>query len=667
MHFLSNHKRLTFILLSLLTLLLVSSIIYGVLTISPTDNESYRTSLLEKMEQASSFGEFTNALFCYEVTSDSITTAYTLKNPSAYQIPELSPRLTSFSYKEYEQDRKKQSDTNIMKLLSNTLKQYEANDLNEQEQITCCLLQDYFDLNMELSKYAYYEELLGVTSGVQANLPVTLGEYPLHTEENVKNYLSLLTQIPDYFKNVISYEKHRTSLGFSSPDFLLNETRDGLSAIIESLNTENNCFTDTFDERINEIAGLSDKKIAAYQDRNQDYVKKYVLPAYENLYHYVDTALLAGDQKEPSTQVSDTTETVTTDTVMFTTGSATPRLPAPSITKKVNSQSSSASGNYAPDLHTAYGLSTLPNGDHYYSLLVKSNTGSDKSVTDLITLTDQTLKQVLGDVLNIALTDPEAYLYYCENAMDTYYESPEAILEALSLMIHQDYPVLKKAPSYRIKSVPDSLAQSVSPAFYMIPAIDDYTNNTIYINSLFTNAENGNLFTTLAHEGFPGHLYQTVYFNDTHPDAIRQLLNYPGYVEGWATYVEMNAFTFLDYPLPGDSLCRLYQDETIINLALCSRIDMGVNYEGWTLSDVNQYFEDNGFNSYYGADVYSYVVESPATYLRYFIGYLEIKNLKEEYKNEKMENYTEKDFHKDFLDIGPGDFTTIRKHLLTNP
>lgn len=198
----------------------------------------------------------------------------------------------------------------------------------------------------------------------------------------------------------------------------------------------------------------------------------------------------------------------------------------------------------------------------------------------------------------------------------------------------------------------------------MIPAIDDYQNNTIYINPLYTNEENGNLFTTLAHEGFPGHLYQTVYFNDTNPDHIRQALDYPGYVEGWATYVEMNSFEFLDYPLAGDSLCRLYQADTIINLALCSRIDLGVNYQSWTLEDVQKFFEDNGFNSYYAENVYSYVVEAPANYLSYFIGYLEIMDLKNAYKNQEMENFSEQNFHKRFLDIGPSDFETLRKFML---
>lgn len=617
MHFNTSHRRFILILLPFLIVSLTLSILYGIHIISPTDNESYHTRLLEQMEQASSFSEFTNALFCYETTSDSITTAYTLKNPAAYNIPALEPDLTSFSCRDYQKEN--QSSQNILGFLSDNLKRFSDSELTESEQITYSLLTNNINLSKAVSKYPFYEELLGSSSGVQANLPVTLGEYPLRNEEDVKTYLNLLKQVPAYFEDVISYEEQRNKKGLCTPDFLLLSSKEKMETMLDGFHNDDNSFIDTFNERISKVEGLSGRKQQHYKKQNENYVKKYVISAYENLYQYMEKRL----------------ESTSTD-------------------------------NLVPDSSTAYGLSSLPDGDKYYSLLVKSATGSSRPVTELISMTEQALSQALGDVLNIAITDQKAYFYYCENSLETYYQSPEVILEALSLMIREDYPVLNNTPTYQVKNVSESLASSLSPAFYMIPAIDDYQNNTIYINALYTNEENGNLFTTLAHEGFPGHLYQTVYFNDTHPDSVRQSLNYPGYVEGWATYVEMDAFTFLDYPLEGDSLCQLYQADTIINLALCSRIDMGVNYEGWTLADTCKFFEDNGFNSTYAADVYTYVVETPANYLSYFIGYLEILDLKKAYKNQEMENYSEKDFHKILLDIGPADFETIRKEMLTN-
>lgn len=620
---------------------------------SPGDSEDYRAGLLEKMEYARTFSDFTDALFCYEATSDSITTAYTLKDKAAYDIPELPAALTSFTYNQYDTNKTEKTDEILLTRLSNQLSQYDKSSLSEEDQLTYKLLAKHFDLDRQLAPYAYYEELLGATTGVQANLPVTLGEFPLRNEQDVKTYLTLLTQIPAYFDNVILYEKHRQKLGYTTPDFMLNDTLDGLATLTEGLKDDDNCFAQTFEERISDINTLSDEKVRDYCDENRKSITKYVLPSYEKLQSFVQN-MLNGNLDDTSSHKASPENTDTADSSEATDGTGL-------------TESSSRNTEYIPKPDTPYGLATLPDGRSYYALLVESNTGSDRSPEELIAMTELALKSALGNVLNIALTDTKAYLHYCDNPVKSYYENPEAILEALALFSRENYPVLDTAPTYTVKSVPDSLAAHLSPAFYMIPAIDDFTDNTIYINQLYTSAENGNLFTTLAHEGFPGHLYQNVYFNSKNPAPIRRILDYPGYVEGWATYTELNSFHFISYPLEGDSLCTLYQSDTIISLALSSRVDLGVNYEGWTLNDVNKFFKDNGFNSYYAADVYAYVVEAPATYLRYFIGYLEIEQLKNDYKNQEMENFSEKEFHKKFLDIGPADFDTIREEMLVNP
>lgn len=620
---LALHKRL--FLLTALTILcaIFLTVLYE---LRPIDRSSYRNKLYQEMLHTVSVSDFSDQLFRYEITQDSITTAYHLRQPERYRIPTLPATLSSFDAKEYEQAAASKGNNSIQNLLKQ-LQQLPHDSLSDSESLCYDLMEQYLSLSGSLQQYPYYESLLGASTGVQVNLPVTLCEYPLTDASSVDTYLQILQQIPDYFNNVIRYETKRTSLGYPVPSFLSLATKQQLQTFLTGLKETDNCFTETFSTRIQDMEYLSASQKKKYILQNQDIIRTSILPAYETLYAYCDRQTASIDSKQADTD--------------------TPATPDSLI-----------------DPDTDYGLCSLPSGKDYYSYLVRQATGSSRSITDLITMTDHALQNTLGNVLNIALTDQTAYLYYCEHPLETYYNSPEAILEALSLMIRKDYPVLKTQPHYVIKQVPKSLAASLSPAFYMIPAMDDYSNNTIYINSLYTNDENGNLFTTLAHEGFPGHLYQTVYFNSTRPSPIRQILDYPGYVEGWASYVEMNIFPYLDYPLEGNSLCKLYQSDTIINLALCSRIDLGVNYEGWTLNDTRHFFEENGFRDYYAENVYSYVVESPSNYLSYFIGYLEIEDLKSAYRNLKMENYSDQDFHKHFLDIGPADFDTIRKSLL---
>jgi len=625
------NKKILFGILSITLLIGIFSF-----CVHPTDTSSYHTKLLENMEYATSFQEFIDALFCYEVTSDSITTAYTIKNPDTWHIPVQEATLTTFDYKKYVKASEENAPDKTTRFVLDCLSQFDTQSLSSEEKLTHTLLKNYLSSSLSLSLYPFYESLLGSTSGVQANLPVTLGEYPLRNKTDIDTYLQLLTQIPAYFEDIISYEEKRCELGYATPAFVTATALDCTKTMLSGFQNGDNSFIDTFDERIAHVDTLSEKDIDKYKKMNQTYVEKYVTPSYEKLVKYLETTL------SKSKKLSAADGSSKKDTTAFDTSHLLSFM----------------------EEDVSYGVCSLPKGKEYYTHLAQHTVGSNKSVETMISMANQSLANALGTVLNTAITDQKAYFYYCEHPLETYYQSPESILTSLSLMIREDYPLLNDNPTYCVKTVPESLANSLSPAFYMIPAIDDYKNNTIYINPLFTNEENGNLFPTLAHEGFPGHLYQTIYFNEKNPSDIRQMLNYLGYVEGWATYAEINSLAFLEYPIEGSSLCKLYQADIIINLALCARIDMGVNYEGWTLADTRTFFEEQGFNSYYAQDVYAYVVEAPANYLSYFIGYLEIIDIKDAYQRQELENYSEKEFHKRFLDVGPADFETVREFVL---
>ncbi|MBR1598913.1 MAG: DUF885 domain-containing protein [Lachnospiraceae bacterium] len=639
-----NKKLNIFVIPALAAVIILSCIL--LLPTEDTDRNHYRSRLLNELQNDNDFSDFQTSLFKYEITSNSVTTAYTLHSPEKYKIPRLAPILTDFSNNSYYKDFQKGISKKNISEISDKLSSFDTDKLSTNDNITYDLLNKHLKLSAAFCDYPYYETLLGKTTGAASSLPVTLSEYPLNSQADIEEYLSLLKQIPSYFDSVMEYENERIKRGMPTPGFILEETKNELSEFLKSLDNDNNCFVSTFNDRTKNIKTLAQKDRSKYISTNKYYVNQYIIPAYEKLSRYITAKanLTKDNNHEKNTSKHRSNNSNIAD-------------------RHGNSENTD---NHSIQINDKipYGLSAYPGGDKYYELLVKDVTGSYRPVPELIEMTEASLDKALSDVLYIATTDTDAYMYYCDHPVETGFHSTEGILEALSLLIRDDYPLLETTPKYNIKTVPKSIAEMVSPAYYMIPAIDDYDNNTIYINPLYTSEENGNLFTTLAHEGFPGHLYQTVYFNNTDPNPVRQILDYPGYVEGWATYVELNSFSYIDYPEYSESLPTLYRADTIINLALSSRIDMGVNYENWTLDDTRKFFEDLGFNSYYAYDIYSYVVEAPGNYLSYFIGYLEIDNLRQEYKNLKMENYTDKEFHKVLLDIGPGDFETIRKYIL---
>ena len=218
---------------------------------------------------------------------------------------------------------------------------------------------------------------------------------------------------------------------------------------------------------------------------------------------------------------------------------------------------------------------------------------------------------------------------------------PKEILNSLSLDIQKTFPKLPQT-SVEVKYVPKAMEAHLSPAFYMIPALDDTEENVIYVNQ----AQMGNkltLYTTLAHEGYPGHLYQTVYYASTKPDPLRSIFNFGGYVEGWATYAEKNSS---------------------ILLALYALADMGIHYDGWNRMDTVKFFKEYGVGSAEIVNqIYDLIIGSPGNYLKYYIGYVEFLELKKKWVEKKGEDFSQKEFHKAVLDVGPAPFELVEKYM----
>ncbi|OYP59497.1 hypothetical protein CG709_00440 [Lachnotalea glycerini] len=247
---------------------------------------------------------------------------------------------------------------------------------------------------------------------------------------------------------------------------------------------------------------------------------------------------------------------------------------------------------------------------------------------------------------------------------DTYsfdLSDPNTILEDLKSKITTDFPEPPNA-DYTVKYIDSSLSKHLSPAFYLTPPIDNITNNSIYINP-DSNYSKIDLYTTLAHEGYPGHLYQNIYFNANNSDLIRKLLNYGGYTEGWATYVEMYSYQLTNID---SNLSKFLQLNNAITLYLYANMDIGINYNGWSLKDTSDYLSNYGISDENAVSkVYCAIISEPTNYLKYCIGYLEFMELKKTAEKELGSNFQLKDFHEFILDTGPAPFYIIDKYMNT--
>lgn len=544
------------------------------------------------------FAAFTNALFQQEVSSNTISLHYTLQEPSDYGILDAPVTFGSFEVNPV---------TNRASLENcrAALQQFSYEDLSEKNQITYDVLDSYLDTAITGAEYAYYDEPIGPVTGIQAQLPVLLSEYQFQTEEDVGTYLSLLATLPDYFDTLITYEQKKAAQGLFMAAYTVDAVLEECRSFLD-MGEENYLYT-TFTERLDALEEpCSDEAYSHYVQQNADLVKTSVFPAYETLIHALNT--LRGSETNTK------------------------------------------------------GLHYLPEGDSYYEYVVKRDTGSSRSIEELQKLTEQ---QILADLGSIqAVLAAKAGTDISREAASRQLASrsgddPATILNDLEYRTQELFPA---APSVttRVKYVPAAMEQYLSPAFYMIPTLDNTSENVIYINQ-GRSMDGIKLYTTLAHEGYPGHLYQTTYYANQNPDPIRSILNFSGYVEGWATYTEMISYYFA--PLSKEQATLLQKNSSVM-LGLYALADMGIHYEGWTLMDTISFFYRYGIkNTEAIEEIYQLIISDPANYLKYYIGYLEFLQLKKEAIHDQGAAFDQKEFHEAILKIGPAPFDVVKKYL----
>lgn len=481
-----------------------------------------------------------------------------------------------------------------------SLQEFDPDTLSSENALTFKILDTYLKNASTGTDYLLYQEPLGPVSGIHTQLPVLLSEYSFYDTQDVETYLALLKETPSYFDSVIRFEQKKAASGLFMPDYQADSVLDTCQSFIDM--GKENYLVSTFNERIASLDLLPENKKDSFQKENMKLVTEEIYPAYQNLITAIKS--LKG--------------------------------------KGMNEQ----------------GLSHFPYGKKYYEYLVRQTTGCNESISRLRLMTRAQILEDLSAMQKI-LFPADAALTQASVLEQT---SPDSMLDDLRSKITDTFPKIPDV-DFQVKYVPESMQDYLSPAFYMIPAIDNLTENVIYINNGQTTS-GLNLYTTLAHEGYPGHLYQTVYFSASEPDPIRSILDFGGYVEGWATYAEMMSYYLA--PLPKTEASLLQKNSSVI-LGLYALADMGIHYDGWSVTDTVRFFSDYGINDPNAVQsVYKLIIGSPANYLKYYIGYLKFYELKKEMADALGNQFSQKEFHRAVLDVGPAPFEIVYDEVEKN-
>ena len=483
-----------------------------------------------------------------------------------------------------------------LKKLSEELKKYSHRSLKGKDRLTCRLLSDYISRQQNLAAYPYYDEPLTPSGGVTSQLPVLLAEYTFRNTRDIKDYLGLLSQMDTYFLGILDYEQKKADAGLFMSDEACLKVIEGCEVFTE--HPDDNFLIDTFSNRLNAMDGLTDTQKNAYLKQHSKVLSDHVIPAYSQMIKGLTMLLGRG--------------------------------------------------------HNNWGLCNFPEGKAYYEAVVSADTGCDDSVEDLFSQIANARREDLTFCQNLLEKNPK--LASQSPKPDAALKEENAMLSRLQKEILTDFPAPPQT-DVEICHVDPALSEYLAPAFYITAPIDDISHNRIYINDA-KNDTDIYYFTTLAHEGYPGHLYQTICTSSYGAPEVLSLLNYPGYTEGWATYTEMQSFYYAGLD---QDLASLLQHNQAATLSLYATADIGIHYFGWEKE------KNAAFWSEYGVDdtatvkrITDLILEEPGNYLKYYVGYLKFRQMREQLALENK-SFSVSAFHEAILRTGPSPFSVLEE------
>ena len=579
------------------------------------------TFLFTYRQDEKRFVHITTTLFTENMTSNTLNMHYTLAYPENYGINDYKPVLSGYNSKEARQ--RHIAVENAM----TALQSIHTENLSEENAYLYKLLTRSLENSLAMSEYAYYSEPLSPNSGMQCQLPILLAEYTFRSKQDVTDYLTLLDQTDEYFSSLLSYEQEKAAAGLLMPSSSLQTVRRQCDTIVtkDALESGSHFLQTTFEERLQPLLQsgiITQTEADSYIVRNNRLLKTVLLPAYVSL---GDGLILLEDENIALT-----------------------------------------------------GLGVTQEGREYYQYLLISETGSYRPVEQIRQLLNEQFTEEHETIRGLIASYHDVFTDYTGETLHDFpcTDAAQMLNDLQERMQGQFPPFTGGSTAVTVKPVSPSLEQYTAPAYYLTAPIDDTTHNDIHINQSKT--PNGlELYTTLAHEGYPGHLYQTVYHNRKSAEVsevpVRELLWYGGYLEGWALYVEFLSYDYAaqlmqEQNRADDAIAvELEKHNRSMQLCLYSMLDIMIHYDGASYNQIANVLEGFGItdsNSCRG--IYTYIAQEPCNYLKYYLGYLEILSLQEQAKELWGDEYSDYRFHCFYLDCGPSDFLSLQERLEEN-
>jgi len=562
-----------------------------------------------------SFIELCDLIFEHEVIADSLTLNQLVDDPEALGITVPRPAtLGEYSLESTQEDNRFYKE--ILEALTGG-HAINVAALDKPQQLEAEYLEKVLRLELRLEDFFYYFEPLKPSTGAPAMLPLSLMDYNFRTVDDIDIYLEVLEDIPNYFAKLLAHEEHKKELGLLMSLESMQTTAD--EALAYTLPAEMHILVSAFDEmldmawqeakemansgeyslRVDSLASLTLEELQEYKDQNYAAVENYVIPSYVELYDAIKELeqYCTADMRLYDYPRGTEFYELTMESQGFIEGAA----------------------SAAATLDAAL--------DRYIDALVNS---SDAGFFN--TFIPESVVQSIGD-------RPEDYLAYIQEHAGVEFASAGDL-------------------NYRIKQAPDASPNEYAMAYFLIPPVDDPHRNIIvfFPNNISDDVE---FFSTMAHEGYPGHMYQVYAYSLENPTSISKILGSSAYMEGWAMYSQARAMRFLDYDANTIEMYSIYEK---FAYGLQARVDIGINFEGWTLKDTERYLERWGYQNA-ARSLYSTCIKQPVAYLPYGLGLIEFDEMRVRAESELASHFDPVAYHQKITSLGALPFDMLEREM----
>lgn len=552
-------------------------------------------------EEQKKFDEFMKQEFVESMEQSYPNTHIILENPKDYGV-DTSKTKVQIDKELNETTMKENKELNEKS--SKAFKEFDRDTLSDEQKETYDIYSYMLDYTTEMndSKFDYMSMPLESMTGMHTQLPTLFSDWTLRNEQDVKDVITLMKSVRPYMDSILAYTKKQEEKGTLMLD--IKSVKEYCEKVVKE--DVNSSVLTGLNESIDNLK-LGDDKTKQYKAELKKAFQEYFLPAY-----------------------SDIIKTM----------------------KELDSSK-----------NNTLGLSHMKNGKEYYELLFKQATGTDKSIEDIKKELNSMSRSSLLAVQSVISKNKNLYDEYVNGKIKTKYKDFESMLKDLDKDIKDDFPSVGTL-NYRIRPIGEDLASGGVAAYFNIPALDGTTPKQIRVNMMedALDVQSLETFSTVAHEGIPGHMYQIAYAYKNVKDPWRNsMASFLGYTEGYATYTELYALKYLD-GVSADAV-KLQQNMVVYQDCLIALADIGIHYEGWTKEDLSNFLEENGLGVSDVSDFYNQLQANPTAFLSYYVGYVQIANLKKDAQEELKDKFNDRDFHEAILKSGAAPFHVVEENV----